>query len=138
VLGIIMLITGSRPHFSLSIIPPVITIMLATYGLGFVIGGLTLLFKRIQNVLQLSQFALLFLVMAPVETWQGFLKYAAYLLPLTPSAGMLRELMARNAAFNTGDFAVALVNGIVYFALGLLFFTWADRTAKHRGLLGGY
>ncbi|MHB9132669.1 MAG: ABC transporter permease [Armatimonadota bacterium] len=130
----------THQHLSLSpaIAAPLACIMLGTYGMGFVLAGLTLLFKRIQNVLQLSQFVVLFLVAVPIENWQGTAGTLGLLIPLAPAAAMVREMMARGAAFNTEHFLYAFLNGVAYFTLGTLLFKYADRQAKRRGLLGGY
>ena len=146
VLACILLITGRRLHFSLVVIPLVGTILLGTYGLGFMLAGMTLLFKRIQNVIQLSQFVVLFLVAVPVERWQPPLQWLGDLIPLAPGAGLLRQTMAPSAlaqlstraTFDPLQFGLAVLNGAGYFALGLLIFRLADKVAKSRGLLGGY
>ena len=142
VLAFILVITRRTLHFSLSVIPLVITILLGTYGLGFMLAGMTLLFKRIQNLIQLSQFVVLFLVAVPVEKWQPPVQWLGDLIPLAPGAGLLRQIMAPAPlgapAFDLPQFCYALGNGILYFALGLFLFRQADRTAKAKGLLGGY
>ena len=138
VLVVILLITQRRLHMTVAVIPPVLTVIIASYGLGFLLGGLALLFKRIGNVLNVSQFALIFLVMTPVESWTGNAKIGGYMLPLVPSAGMIRDIMARGKPFDMGDFVIALGNALVYFALGMLLFSLADRYARSKGVIGGY
>ncbi len=135
---VVLLITQRRLHVTLTVIPPIATIVMGSYGLGFLLGGVALIFKRVGNILNTSQFAVLFLVMTPVESWTGYTKIAGYLLPLVPSAGMLRDIMARGRAFDPADFAIALGNAIAYFALGLLLFSIADRYARSKGVIGGY
>jgi ABC-2 type transport system permease protein len=46
--------------------------------------------------------------------------------------------MARGEALNLAQFSLALLNGIGYFTVGLLIFRFAERSAKRRGMLGGY
>jgi ABC-2 type transport system permease protein len=46
--------------------------------------------------------------------------------------------MARGEALNWTGFGLALLNGVVYFTLGLLIFGFTEREAKRRGILGGY
>ncbi|MEO0407235.1 MAG: ABC transporter permease, partial [Cyanobacteria bacterium P01_A01_bin.135] len=93
---------------------------------------------RVQQLLGLFQFGLLFVLALPVETWSGPWSLVGWLLPMLPSAGLLRDLMARGAGLDWGEFALALMNGALYFALGLLAFGWAQRQAKRRGSLGSY
>jgi ABC-2 type transport system permease protein len=141
ILGIVFIlttITGSQLAFPPILILPLFTLVLAAYGLAFVLGACALVFKRIQQVLGVFQFVLLFLLAAPVEEWTGSMQSLRYLLPMLPSTGLLRDLMARDVGLNWGIFGLALINGLVYFGLGLFFFHWAEQTAKQRGILGGY
>lgn len=74
ILGLIMLITGSRLCFPLSLLLPLLTVLLGAYGLAFMAGSLALLFKRVQQLLGLLQFVLLFMLAVPTEGWSGPLK----------------------------------------------------------------
>lgn len=138
ILLIIIVLTGSRLRFPPSILFPLCTVLLGAYGLAFMMGALALLFKRVQQLLGLIQFALLFLLAVPGETWKGPLKVLGLLLPMRLGADGLRDLMALNQGLDISQFALALLNGVGYFALGLLVFTWAEREAKRRGILSGY
>lgn len=137
ILLIIIVLTGSRLRFPPSILFPLCTVLLGAYGLAFMMGALALLFKRVQQLLGLLQFPLLFLLAVPIETW-GSLQGLGLLLPMILGADELRDLMARNQSLDLSQFALALLNGVGYFALGLLLFNWAEREAKRRGILGGY
>jgi ABC-2 type transport system permease protein len=138
VLLIIMALTGSRLAFPPAIILPLITVLLGAYGLAFAMGSLALLLKRVQQLLGIFQFALLFLMAVPTETWVGPLRVIGWFLPMTSGAGLLRGLMARGEALNLLAFALALANGMAYFVLGLLIFQVCEREAKRRGMLSGY
>lgn len=137
-LVVVVVLTGRQLSFPLSLFLPLIAVLLGAYGIGFMLGALALLFKRIQQVLGLSQFGLLFLLMIPSETWIGALQSLRFLLPMTLGAGMLRDLMARNQSLNFFECALAAVNGLGYFVVGLLIFRWAESKAKAQGMLGGY
>ena len=138
ILGLIMLLTGVRLDFSWSALAPLAAVLLGAYGLGFLLGALALLFKRIQAFLNLFQFVLMFLIMTPFEQLHGLIRVAGYLLPMTTGAGQLRALMARGEAFDPVVFGLGLLNGFVYLTVGLWVFGRAVRAAKERGLLGGY
>jgi len=138
ILGLIMLLTGVRLDFSWAALAPLATVLLGAYGLGFLLGALALYFKRIQAFLNLFQFVLMFLIMTPFEQLHGPVRTAGFLLPMTPGAGQLRALLARGEAFDPDLFALALVSGIVYLAIGLWVFGRAVRIVKQRGLIGGY
>src|SRR4028118_998930 len=138
ILLIIMALTGSRLEFPPMLLLPLLTVLLGAYGLAFIMGSLALLLKRVQQILGIFQFALLFLMATPTETWPGSLQVARWLLPMTSGAGLLRDVMARGEALNLAGFTLALLNGIGYFTVGLMIFRFAEREAKRRGLLGGY
>ena len=138
ILLIIMALTGSRLEFPPTLLLPLLTVLLGAYGLAFMMGSLALLLKRVQQLLGIFQFALLFLMATPTETWAGSLQVVRWLLPMTAGAGLLRDLMARGEALNLAQFSLALLNGIGYFTVGLLIFRFAEREVKRRGMLGGY
>lgn len=138
ILLIIIALTGSQLSFPPSLLLPFLTVLLGAYGLAFTMGSLALLLKRVQQLLGIFQFALLFLLSVPTETWSGPLRVLGLLLPMMPGAGMLRDLMARGQMLDPIRFSLALLNGAAYFALGIFLFRSAERETKRRGRLGGY
>jgi len=138
ILFIITLLTGSRLFFPPILILPFITVILGAYGFAFIVGALALLLKRVQQLLSLILFPLLFILAIPTETWTGTPKFLAQLIPMTPGSGLLRDLMARGEALNLITLLIALINGTVYFAIGLFLFRVAENVAKRRGILSGY
>lgn len=138
VIGIISAMTGSRLSFPPLLLLPLATLLLGSYGLAFFIGSLALVLKNVQQLLSLFQFFLFFLLAAPTEEWTGFAKSVANVMPILPSTGLLRDLMARDAGLDWHGWAIALVNGLFYFALGTLLFRWAEGKAKQQGSLGSY
>jgi ABC-2 type transport system permease protein len=138
ILLLTIVLTKRHLNFPPSLLLPFITVILGAYGLAFMIGALALLFKRIQQLLGLFQFVLLFLLMTPTETWTGSLRVLRLLLPMTIGAGELRNLMVRNQSLDLSVFVLALLNGVMYLAFGLVVFRWAERKAKLQGILSGY
>lgn len=138
ILLLTIVLTKRHLNFPPSLLLPFITVILGAYGLAFMMGALALMFKRIQQLLGLFQFVLLFLIMTPTETWTGSLWVLRLLLPMTIGAGELRNLMVRNQSLDLSVFVLALLNGCVYLAIGLVLFRWAERKAKLQGILSGY
>ncbi len=138
VLAIIIAITGSQIAFPPLLVLPLLTLLLSAYGLAFFIGSFALVLKKVQQVLGLFQFVLLFLLAAPTEDFTGSARIISNLVPILPSTGLLRGLMARGEALDWGVWAIALANGLFYFILGILVFRWAEGKAKRQGTLGGY
>ena len=138
VLIIIMALTGRWLAFSPVLILPLISVILGAYGIAFAIGSLALIFKTVQQIAGILNFSLLFVLTIPTETWTGFQRYLGYLIPMTTGAGVMRDLMARQAGLDWTALAAAFLNGGIYFAIGLTLFRWAERETKRRGKLGGY
>ena len=138
ILLIIMALTGSRLSFPPALLLPFVTVLLGAYGFAFILGSLALLLKRVQQLLFIFQFPLLFLLSVPTETWTGPAQILTQLLPMTTGAGLLRALMARGESLNFTLLIIAFVNGAAYLAVGLVLFRLAEREAKRRGMLSGY
>jgi ABC-2 type transport system permease protein len=138
ILLVIILLTGSQLNFSVALLPPLLTVILAAYGVAFAVASLTLVVKRVQQIQVIIQFGLLFLLATPTETWTGTSKTLAQLLPMTMGAGLLRDLMARNLPLNWQVWSSALAISSLYLGVGLLLFYGAEKMVKRRGVLGGY
>ncbi|GAA5334995.1 MULTISPECIES: ABC transporter permease [Thermus] len=128
---VLMALTGARLAFAPGVVLPFLAVLLGGYGLGFAMGSLALLYKRVGQLLGLSQFLLLFLLQAPG-------KGLFALLPLAPGAALARGMLAEGAPLDPGALGLAFLNGLAYLGLGVLLFQGAVRRAKRLGLLHGY
>jgi ABC-2 type transport system permease protein len=138
VLLMLMGLSGSRLAFPPLVILPLVSLLMASYGLAFLLGAAALVFKRVEQILGIFQFLLLFLLAAPLEEAAGAMQQLRFLLPMIPSTGLLRDLMARGVDLDWSIYGLALVNGLAYLGFGLWVFRWAEVTAKQRGSLSGY
>jgi ABC-2 type transport system permease protein len=135
---LIMALTGRWLSFPPSLVLPLLSLVLGTYGIAFALGALALMVKRLQQAFGIFQFALLFLLTIPTEEWKGGMRILGDLLPMSPSAGLLRNLMARQLPLDGGQLLISFINGGLYFTLGLLMFQWAERQTKRSGRLSDY
>ncbi|MEL6160535.1 MAG: ABC transporter permease [Cyanobacteria bacterium J06623_5] len=138
VLTIITAITGSQLSFPPILLLPLSALLIGAYGLAFLIGACALVFKKVQQLLSLFQFLLFFLLATPTENWTGPARVLANVLPILPSTGLLRDVMAREQSLDWGIWAIALTNSLIYFAIGTLLFRWSENKAKRQGSLGRY
>lgn len=136
-LFIMMATTGRFLHLDLlSIIPLILITLGAVYGVGFIMGGLALVFKRIESSFQILQFVFIALVMVPPQEFP-LLKY----LPLSFGAMLIRKTMIEGLSITglpLGDLIFLIINSVLYFLLGLAGFKYMERIARRRGLLGHY
>jgi ABC-2 type transport system permease protein len=137
ILALMLLTTGQS-----LVIEPVTVVVLGTLavapavGVGFVFGGLAMLYKRIENAFNLVQFVLIGLIAAPVGTYPllGW-------LPLAQGSHLLRRAMAdgvRLWEFPAMELAVLVVTAAGYLAVGYLVFHRAQRRARRKGVMGHY
>lgn len=105
-------------------------------GIGFALGGLALVFKRIENVFQVVLFAFIVFIAVPVEG-SPLLK----LLPLSLGSFLLRQSMTEGIplwGLPAFDLGLLVVKAIVYVVVGYLLFQYAGRVARKRGRFGQY
>ncbi|MGH2759964.1 MAG: ABC transporter permease [Actinomycetota bacterium] len=119
-----------------SVLPLIALTILGVFGLGFLLGGLAIVFKRIQQALQIWQVLVIGLVLVPPDE-VVVVKY----LPLAWGTHLLRRVMVDDASildFSGGDLLFLVVNTAFYFFGGVYVFTRFERAARERGLLGHY
>lgn len=120
-----------------------ITVM-GLFGFGFVIGGATLLFKRVEAFASLSQNMLIFLNggLLPIEYFPDWLADIARLLPSTQGIIVLRRVVLDKESlvdvWQSGDLGWLIVHSAIYCIGGLLIFKWCEHAARRQGTLGQY
>jgi ABC-2 type transport system permease protein len=137
VLAVMLLMTGTSLELNLLTIVPVAALALASaLGLGLLMGGLSVLYKRIGNVVNLLQFSFIALISAPVfDLWW------AKFLPLAQGSALLQRAMTdgvRLWEFAPADLAVLVGTAAVYLAAGYAALGLAVRRARRLGVLGDY
>lgn len=120
----------------LSLLPLMLMTISGVLGIGFIMGGLALVFKQVQASFQILQFLFVALIAAPPDKFP-FVKF----LPLSWGTRLIAKVMIGNTSIleiPPGDLLFLLVNSVFYFSLGYAFFKLFERMARNRGLLGHY
>ena len=139
-------------HLPVAFDPPVVIAaapvfaltMVGLFGFGFVVAGLTIVFKQIGTVVNMIQNLLLFLsgALLPVDRLPPGLATFAKTLPSTQGIVVLREVVfARHSladAWFDGSLPWLLAHSTLYFVLGWLFYARCEAIAKQQGSLGQY
>lgn len=137
VLLLMMAVTGKWLHLDvLSLIPLILLTVAGAYGIGFFMGGLALVFKRVQSALQVLQFVLVIFIAAPLG-WLPFMKF----LPLSLGTRLIGMVMIGERSLlqlPPSDVLFLIGNSAFYFGLGFLAFKFFEDVARDRGLLGHY
>jgi ABC-2 type transport system permease protein len=131
-------------HWTFAALLPAVSLIISGIGYSLVIGGMTLLWKRIQ----LLQEGVLMLVMVfafaalPVFTVPGWFAGIGRVLPLTSPVTSLYGVMLGHrgvtGAWGTGGMVELLVTAAAYLVAGILTFRVLERITRKRGTLGAY
>ena len=137
ILAVMLLVSGTTLRLD-----PITVLVVAglaitsVLGLGFAAGGITVLYKRIGNWLNLLQFGFIVLISAPVldAPWTR-------VLPLAHGSALLQRAMVdgvRLWEFGLGDLGLLFAVAIGYLLGGYVVFHYATRRARRLGVLGDY
>ncbi len=137
ILLLMMLTTGRWLNLDLlSLLPLVVITVTAAYGFGFLMAGLALVFKRIQQAFQILQFVFVAFIIVPIGRY-AWVKF----LPLAMGNDLLRRVMvdgARLWRLPAADIGLAILVGLAYFLAGLAAFGYCVKVARDKGMLGQY
>jgi ABC-2 type transport system permease protein len=133
----LMITTGRWLHIDLlSILPLLLVSILSVYGIGYMTGGLALVYKRIQAFFQILQFVFIAFIAAPVSK-VPLLK----LLPLSLGTHLIRKVMVNRIPIwklPAQDLLILVLVSFFYYLLGLGLYSYFERIARERGLLGQF
>ncbi|SDJ80813.1 ABC transporter permease [Natronorubrum texcoconense] len=135
---LIMLVT-TRTTLSIdlvTIIPILVFTIASVFGIGFAVGGFTVLYKNIQSWVMLLQFGFIGLISAP-----AFEIMLLEFLPLAKGSEMIQTAMRNGTRlweFSLTDVTVLVAVGVGYLVVGYGIFELCQRRARKLGVLGHY
>lgn len=136
-LTLIMAATGQWLHIDIiSILPILIFTVAGVVGLGFAMGGLAVVFKKVQSALQITQMAFIACLALPISRFP-FMKFA----PLAWGNRMLTRVMVDKESLwslPASDLAFLAAHSAAYLMVGIAIFRYFERIARTKGLLGHY
>jgi ABC-2 type transport system permease protein len=123
---------------------PLVLLVLGSVGYSLILGGLTLLFKRLEILKEIFQVAVLVFggVLVSLERMPDWMAAIARFLPLTPGVDVMRKTLLDGVSLQTlandGTLLWLVGSAAAYLALGIVIFRWCERLAKRKGTLGQY
>ncbi|WP_238378446.1 ABC transporter permease [Haloarcula rubripromontorii] len=120
----------------LSVVVLCVLTLLPVVGLGFVFGGVALVYKQIEKVFPLIQLSFAALIVLPVGEY-ALLK----LFPMSLGSHLLQRVMTdglRVWELPVFDLGVLVGQAVAYLAIGLFVFRVGTAKARKRGVLGHY
>ena len=144
VCGIVSAFVTLHFHWTFAALVPMAFLIITGVGYSLIIGGMTLLWKRIQ----LLQETMLFLVMIfavtalPLITVPGWFTGISRVFPVTADVASLYGVMLGHRGvtgpWGTGGLVWVAVTAAAYLAAGLAAFRVLERITKARGTLANY
>ncbi|MCJ8274952.1 MAG: ABC transporter permease [Psychrosphaera sp.] len=106
---------------------------LSLIGLGFIVCGLALNFKKVGTIAALFNVAFMGLVAIDALPLNVFA-----LLPFTAGASLSRDIILQNEPLNLTHLAIVASNSAVYLGVGIYLFKRLVKRAKRLNLIGQY
>jgi len=138
-------VQGGRVPFDAQAIVPLAAIALGTCGLALILCGLTLVFKRIEIITQLSVavYAIAGGTLVPLAAMPDPVAFLSRLLvPIAPGIEAMRDILLGGhslTALPTGwGLAWLLAQPLLLTAVGAILFHRLEHLARRRGTLGRY
>jgi ABC-2 type transport system permease protein len=142
--GLVRIFVPLHYHWSVTALLPAGLLVVSAIGYSLVIGGLTLVWKRIE-MLQDSLLTVLLIASVgavPLIAVPHWLATGGRAFPMTSFlASLYGVLLGHKPAFalwGTGGLVWMLITAAAYLAVGILAFRLGEQTAKRRGTLGHY
>lgn len=110
--------------------------MLGALGIGFALGGLALIYKRINSYLQIVQFFLIALVAVSVDT-SPIIKF----IPIAWGSNMLQYVMSEGwsiTSFSISSIIILVSVGVAHLLLGYGIYKLCEKKAMDAGVIGHY
>lgn len=143
VMGIAIGVTGARFHLDITAFVVLLTLMyFGTEGIGLMLGGAALLYKRVATLSQFAVMLVFGLAILPLKTLPHWMSFFVNNFPFTKALLVLQQSAIQGVPFGTlvarGDVLGLLVNTVVFLGAGILVFWYAERTARDWGTLNQY
>src|SRR5579859_31360 len=131
-------------QWSLDAIPVAMIALFGLFGFGFMLGGVSLIFKQVTSMLWVISNGLLFLngSLVPAEQFPAWLLLIARILPSTIGISVLRSMLLNRLTisdvWNNGSLPLLLLHSTAYLVVGWLMLQWCIGYVKRHGTLGHY
>ena len=143
--ALIIISTGINLKVNIiQLLPVFILTMIGLYGFGFILGGLTLIYKKTVPVINVLHFVFLFFsgAVAPLDHFPYALRLMAETLPLTQGIKVSNAMIAsKGLALDylvSSQTYVLTLNALFYLIMGIGTYQLMECIARKRGLLGQF
>ena len=142
--AVILLLFRVSLALSIHTIPVMLITLFGLLGVGYLIGGLTLIFKQVGPIANMMQNLLLivngtFLPVSMMPAWMGFI---VQFVPSTLGIILLRRVVLEGATVSMmiqdGSLLWLTAHSVTFFVGGWFIYAFCERVARQQGTLGQY
>jgi ABC-2 type transport system permease protein len=130
-LAVVLVLFGRSISLDGTTVLALTALSLGALGLGLVVGGLTLLFKRAGSLLAPVYLLVLPMTVIRFEDMGSLGAAFGAMAPIAPGAIALR--IAGSGGDTERWLMIAAASSFIYFLVGSIVFSWADRAVRRRG-----
>ena len=118
----------------LILIPFYFVSLLSGLGIGLMLAGLTLLYKKISYVISLTTIAVSLVLAISPQTNNIFIE----MLPMKAFTTMFKDVVIEKQNPNSASMIMVLISSILFYLLGICTFNVLLKKVKIKGCLGAY
>lgn len=128
-------------HLNINVGPLLLLIVLgifSMFGIGLVFGGLALIYKKVQSLLNIIQYFFI-AILVPSKSMIGGLGKS--IIPFRPAIDKVYDITIGGQNlydYPISDYIILIANSAIYFIIGLIVFEQCSKVARKKGLLGQY
>lgn len=143
VLALSTAVTGVRFHLDIPAFVLILTLMyLGTEGIGLMLGGAALLYKRIATLSQFAVMLVFGMAILPLDKVPGWMGVFVHHFPFSQALLVLRQVAIDgwplSRVIQNGAIGSLVLNTAVFLGLGVVTFAWTERVARDWGTLNQY
>lgn len=126
---LILITTKSSVELGMNSLFILLISLLGMYGVGFVLAGISLIYKRVQDIIPILQYLLLAIISLPPND-----NFLVNLIPIYSSSNLLKQSIIGTTILY-GDYLSFLIVSILVFCIGVLFFIICEINVRKKGTL---
>lgn len=143
VMGIAIAMTGVRFHLNIPGFIVVLTLMyMGTEGIGLMLGGAALLYKRVATLSQFAVMLVFGLAIIPLNSLPEWMNGFITNFPFTKALLILGKIaidgVSLSRLIQDGSILSLAINTAIFLGAGLIAFRWAEGKARLWGTLNQY
>ncbi|MCK4260578.1 MAG: ABC transporter permease [Halanaerobiales bacterium] len=134
--GLFITLLKIRISLTVSFFFILFSFFLSLLGIGYILSGLTLRFKRIGELASILQFAYLFIVLIPYDSLPVVFRYILGYIPGAMAVQLIRNYEA--VYILSFEYIISLIFGLSHLLIGIFLFKYFEKITLKKGMLTSY